>query len=159
MLASSEFWRCIGNDCHVDLARIFIGTGTVSYRVVKGGSKGWGFPKVPQSSQTESLGFPRLPPPPLGPEVGMEKNDQTLRTFGLQNQLTLPTSRNFGQRQGRIRKVKACELPPKKGSKHTLPETNSSPLKLMVGRRSFPFGMPFLELRTVSSRVTDQSFC
>ncbi len=29
----------------------------------------------------------------------------------------------------------------------------------MVGRRSFPFGMPFLELRTVSSRVTDQSFC
>ena len=23
------------------------------------------FPKVPQSSQTESLGFPRVPPPPL----------------------------------------------------------------------------------------------
>ncbi len=30
-------------------------------------------PKVPQSSQTESLGFPRVPPPPLGSTPGPEK--------------------------------------------------------------------------------------
>ena len=43
--------------------------------LMEGGSKGRGsliFPKVPQSSQTESFGFPRVPPPPFfhtpGPE-------------------------------------------------------------------------------------------
>ena len=40
------------------------------YRVVKGGGPRGGvsliFPKVPQSSQTESLGFPSYLPPPLG---------------------------------------------------------------------------------------------
>lgn len=42
-----------------------------------------------------------------------QKNDQTLRTFGLQNRWTDPTSKNFGQRQGVDPKgKKVCQLPP-----------------------------------------------
>ena len=52
------------------------------------------FPKVPQSSQTESLGFPRVPPPPLGATPPPKKNptNQELQSHGEageQNQLKM----------------------------------------------------------------------
>lgn len=65
--------------------------------------------------------------------VGVPKIKQTLRTFGLQNRLTDPTSKNFGQRQGvdpKGRKVCQLNSPPAEKMEANIgsfAETNSLP--------------------------------